>query len=164
MSAIHSERVEALRTLMREKGWDAVVLRGSDPHRSEYLAPRYQAVTWLSGFTGEAADVVVTLDEAGLWTDSRYFIQAVAQLQGSGIVLHKTRLADSVYIPQWLSRKGVGTVACDSLCESVDSMAELRGCGAAVVGVPDLCDLFWPSRPAMPVSRTNIGIIQLPLP
>ena len=91
---LHSERIERLRQMMRERGWDAVVLTGSDPHSSEYPAPRWEQVEWLTGFTGEAGDVVVTMDHAGLWTDSRYFIQAVSQLEGTGVELHKTRLPE----------------------------------------------------------------------
>ena len=100
-----AEKIEMLRTLMRAKGWDAVVVTGSDPHCSEYPAERWKQVEWLSGFTGEAGDLVVTLDHAGLWTDTRYFIQAVRQLEGSGIVLHKTRVPEQVLIPEWLAGK-----------------------------------------------------------
>ena len=77
MVNIHSERIQALRALMDRNGWDAVVLSGSDPHSSEYPAARWKQVEFLTGFTGEAGDLVVTADHAGLWTDSRYFIQAL---------------------------------------------------------------------------------------
>ena len=77
MDINYAQRVEALREMMRSKGWDAVIISGSDPHSSEYPAPRWKQVEWLSGFTGEAGDIVVTLDHAVLWTDTRYFIQAV---------------------------------------------------------------------------------------
>ena len=80
MENIYSERIAQLRTMMRSRGWDAVLLTGSDPHGSEYPAERWKCVQWLTGFTGEAGDVVVTLDHAGLWTDTRYFIQANQQL------------------------------------------------------------------------------------
>ena len=86
---------------MEENGWDAVIISGSDPHGSEYPAPRWKQVEWLSGFTGEAGDMVVTRDHAGLWTDSRYFIQALNELEGSGVALHKTRVPDAVDIPLW---------------------------------------------------------------
>lgn len=66
MSNLFSERINALRQLMESNGWDAVVVSGSDPHSSEYPAPRWQQVKWLSGFTGEAGDMVVTMDHAGL--------------------------------------------------------------------------------------------------
>ena len=155
MTGKHYQRICALRSLMAEKGWDAVVLRGSDPHCSEYFPQRYQSVQYLCGFTGEAADMVVTADHAGLWTDSRYFIQATRQLEGTGVQLHKTRLPESVYIPQFLCEAGLRTVACDSLCESSSSLREIRDAcastpGFTLVEVPDLPDLFWEDRPAVP--------------
>ena len=112
MGNLHSERIAALRGVMSANGWDAVVVTGSDPHSSEYQAPRWKQVEWLTGFTGEAGDVVVTMDHAGLWTDSRYFIQALAQLEGTGVELHKTRQPDTVRIPQWLVGRAK-TVAVD---------------------------------------------------
>ena len=78
---IYFQRIEVVRKIMRTKGLDAVVISGSDPHASEYPALRWKQVEWISGFTGEAGDIVITLDHAGLWTDTRYFIQAVEQLQ-----------------------------------------------------------------------------------
>ena len=113
------ERIERLRSLMRAKDWDAVVIYGTDPHFSEYPALRWKQIEWLTGFTGEAADVVVTLDDAGLWTDSRYFIQAEAQLAGTGVSLHKTRIPGAVSIEDWLLEE-MGwenvNVAIDSFC------------------------------------------------
>ena len=61
---------------IRKLGYDAVIVSGTDPHSSEYPAPRWKQVEWVSGFTGEAGDLVITQDHAGLWTDTRYFIQA----------------------------------------------------------------------------------------
>ena len=66
MENLYADRIEALREMMRGRGWDAVVFSGSDPHGSEYPAERWKLVEWLTGFTGEAGDVVVTLDHAGL--------------------------------------------------------------------------------------------------
>ena len=143
------ERIEWLRTLMRAKGWDAVVVTGSDPHCSEYPAERWKQVEWLSGFTGEAGDLVVTLDHAGLWTDTRYFIQAEQQLAGTGIVLHKTRVPEQVLIPEWLERQfgGEGLIAVDGLCMGADFAQSLPG---TVLSVPDLLGRFWTDRPAVP--------------
>jgi len=149
-------RLCELRGLMAAKGWDAVVLRGNDPHCSEYFAPRYQAVTYLSGFTGEAGDIVVTQNHAGLWTDSRYFIQAGVQLKDTGFQLHTTRMIDSVYIPEWLSvQPDIKVIACDSLCESAEGIEALRRVcdatpGGELCAVPDLPDLFWTDRPEVP--------------
>ena len=139
---------------MSDNGWDAVVIGGSDPHSSEYPAPRWKQVEWLTGFTGEAGDVVVTADHAGLWTDSRYFIQAVEQLDGTGVELHKTRLPDSVSIPDWLFEHA-SVVAVDGLCQSVSAVEEIKaalGEEGEVVEVPDLLECLWEGRPAVPVT------------
>ena len=149
-------RVESLRALMRENGWDAVILTGSDPHASEYPAPRWKQVEWLSGFTGEAGDIVVTQQHAGLWTDTRYFIQAVRQLEGSGIVLHKMRVPDQVPIPEWLAslEMDAPVIAIDGLCQSVEAVRELQDAvpSAHIAAVPDLLSALWTDRPAVPVS------------
>ena len=154
MGNVNSERIAALRSMMADNGWDAVVITGSDPHSSEYPAPRWKQVEWLTGFTGEAGDVVVTADHAGLWTDSRYFIQALTQLEGTGVELHKTRVPGAVPIPQWLSDKA-RVVAVDGLCQSVSAVAGLEGAlgeGGLVVDVPDMLQELWEDRPQMPVT------------
>jgi len=154
MKIQYIERIAALRRLMEEKGWDAVVLSGSDPHSSEYPAARWKQVEWLTGFTGEAADVVVTADHAGLWTDSRYFIQALSQLDGTGVELHKTRVPGAVGIPEWLS-SNAKVVAVDGLCQSVSAVEDMEAAlaeGGHVVDVPDLLQELWEDRPQIPVS------------
>ena len=97
------ENIKALREMMQTQGWDAIVISGTDPHSSEYLPARWQARKFVSGFTGSYGTVVVTRDHAGLWTDSRYFIQATAQLEGTGIELHKLRVPEAVDYPEWLA-------------------------------------------------------------
>lgn len=154
MTTIYAERVAQLREMMSRNGWDAVVIGGSDPHSSEYPAPRWRQVEWLIGFTAEAADVVITEDHVGLWTDSRYFIQAESQLKATGGVLHKTRVPGAVSIPEWLSDKAK-VVAVDGICQNVDSVQELSsalGEGGVVVDVPDLLEELWADRPACPVT------------
>ena len=164
-------RLLSLRSLMEARGWDAVVLTGSDPHASEYPAPRWKQVEWLTGFSGEAGDVVVTSSHAGLWTDSRYFIAASKVLPAAGFELHKTRLPDSVGIPQWLSENidvQHLTVAVDSCSHSASGVQEIADALAAsgrvpeggessaltfsIVGVPDLLGSLWTDRPAVPSS------------
>ena len=156
MATIFSERLEALRGLMRENGWDIVILTGSDPHASEYPAPRWKQVEWLSGFTGEAGDVVVTQDHAGLWTDTRYFIQANRQLAGTGFVLHKLRVPEQVPIPEWLASLGLDEpiIAVDGLCQTMDAVERLQEAvpSAQIVSVPDLLSSLWTDRPAIPSS------------
>ena len=154
MESIFSERIEALRALMRENSWDIVILTGSDPHCSEYPAGRWKQVPWLSGFTGEAGDLAVTADHAGLWTDTRYFIQAKQQLEGSGIVLHKMRVPDQVSIPQWIASLEMESpvIAVDGLCQSVSAVRELQEAvpSARIVPVADLIAPLWVHRPAVP--------------
>jgi len=160
MSEIHFGRVERLRTMMKKMGWDAVVISGTDPFSSEYPAERWHQVEWVSGFTGETGDLVITLDHAGLWTDSRYFIQSKTQLEGSGIELHKTRQPDTVAIPDWLAanmESGV-VVAFDGLTMSLGAVGELKDALAAAFGAdgyrlvskPDLLDALWTLRPGTP--------------
>ena len=156
MDNIFYQRVEALRALMRENHWDFVIINGSDPHASEYPASRWKQVEWLSGFTGEAGDIVVTENHAGLWTDTRYFIQANKQLAGTGIVLHKMRVPEQVPIPQWIASLGMDEpcIAIDGLCETMDSVRELRESvpGAVIFPVPDLLGGLWENRPSVPTS------------
>ena len=153
-------RIELLRALMRDRGWDAVIITGGDPHGSEYPAPRWKQVEWLSGFTGEAGDLVITLDHAGLWTDTRYFIQAVRQLSGTGVELHKTRVPEEVPIPRWLSERDWDseevTVALDGKCHSLEAVEALQAAFSSpvrIVDVPDLLSVMWTDRPAIPAGR-----------
>ena len=156
MDNIFCQRIEALRALMRENHWDIVILTGSDPHASECPAPRWKQVKWLSGFTGEAGDLVVTESHAGLWTDTRFFIQANRQLAGTGIVLHKMRVPEQVPIPQWIASLGLDEpcIAIDGLCQTMDDIRTLREAvpGAVIFPVPDLMDALWENRPAIPTS------------
>ena len=171
MENLYYSRVEQLRRTMAERGWDAVIITGSDPHSSEYPALRWKQVEWLSGFTGEAGDLVITADHAGLWTDTRYFIQANAQLAGSGIVLHKTRVPEQILIPEWLALHAFPqdkeriVIAVDGLCQRVSAIKELQKaleCSGRressendensyrIVSVPDLLEPMWKDRPAIP--------------
>ena len=146
---------------IRKMGYDAVIISGTDPHSSEYPAPRWKQVEWASGFTGEAGDLVITQDHAGLWTDSRYFIQANQQLAGSGIELHKTRVPEEIPIPQWLAgrfRTKPVKVAFDGLCQSVGAVNELEKTLRAAYGLggyelidqPDMLSALWTDRPSIP--------------
>lgn len=157
---MYKERIEELRSMMRSRGWDAVIITGSDPHGSEYPAERWKQVQWLTGFTGEAGDVVVTLEHAGLWTDTRYFIQALQQLEGSGVELHRMRVPEQVPIPQWLAAYFEGedevTFAVDGLCVAKDFAAEIKARQADafrachIVSIPYLLDAVWEDRPGVP--------------
>lgn len=155
----YADRIAQIRGL----GYDAVIISGTDPHSSEYFAPRWKQVEWASGFTGEAGDLVVAQDHAGLWTDTRFFIQANQQLAGTGIELHKTRVPEEVPIPRWLAghfqTKPV-RVAFDGLCQSVGAVKELDDTlrdaygigGYDLIDRPDLLSSLWADRPEIPHS------------
>ncbi len=154
--SIFSERIESVRAMMRPKGWDVVIVTGNDPHDSEYSAARWHQVAWLSGYTGEG-DLVITEDHAGLWTDTRYFIQASKQLPAAGVELHKTRVPDQVLIPEWLAGQFADfdevTVAVDGLCMTVSSVNDIRnalGEKVRFVNSPDMLDALWTDRPEIP--------------
>ncbi|MCX8115393.1 MAG: aminopeptidase P family N-terminal domain-containing protein, partial [Burkholderiaceae bacterium] len=97
------ERLDQLRQAMRQHAIDAWLVPSSDPHLSEYLPDRYKAREWLTGFTGSVGTLVVTRDYAGLWADSRYWVQAEAQLAGTGIVLMKLTSGASTQYIDWLA-------------------------------------------------------------
>ena len=90
MRNLYSERVADLRKEMKGRAIDCCIIFTADEHCSEYIDPHYKFREYLSGFTGSAGTLIVTMDEAGLWTDGRYFIQAERELDGSGIVLQRS--------------------------------------------------------------------------
>ena len=96
------ERVKALRQIMNERQISAFIIPGTDPHLSEYSADHWKARGWISGFNGSAGTAVVTEKQAGLWTDSRYFLQAGIQLEGSDFILFKDGLPETPSIQKWL--------------------------------------------------------------
>ena len=151
MKNMINEQISALRSIMQREGWDAVVVPGSDPHNSEYLPARWQQRQFISGFTGSYGTVIITPDHAGLWTDTRYFIQAVRQLEGTGFVLHKTRVPEQVLIPEWLrtnlDRDAI--IAVDGLCQSASAISAISD-DFTVVSIPNMLDRLWSDRPGIP--------------
>ena len=152
---VYAERLGMLREMMSANGWDAVLISSSDPHNSEYTASRWKQIEWLSGFTGEAGEMVVTQNHSGLWTDSRFFIQAARQLVGSGTELHKSMVSGTETVPEWLAGKA-RVVAVDGLCHTEAYVDELvntvrsKGAECRTVNVPDMISGIWTDRPAIP--------------
>ena len=162
-----SERLAALREEMRREGIDACIFPSSDPHASEYVAPHWQSRQWISGFTGSAGTAVVTLDEAALWTDSRYFLQAAQQLrvdEGSWQLM-KEGIPSTPDIIEWLLRKmsalpgkgqgaAGGVVAIDGMVENYADVTmlqqQLRRIGATIRTNYDPLSAIWTDRPAVP--------------
>lgn len=97
-------KLNKLREEMKSKNLDAYIIPSTDPHISEYVPEHWTSRMWISGFTGSAGTIVVTLESAGLWTDSRYFLQATEQLKDSGIILHKMGMPGVDDYPQWLNK------------------------------------------------------------
>ncbi len=148
-----NERIRKLRKCMAEKNIDAYIIPTSDPHLSEYLSDYWKTRVWISGFTGSAGTVVVTMKEAGLWTDGRYFIQAEDQLQGSEIKLFKMRMPKVPKITEWLRdnlKKGStvgfdGKVVSQSWVKNMEK--ELSKKGINFEENYDLIDEIWIDRP-----------------
>ena len=158
MNSIINERIAALRAHIAKENIQAFIIPSTDPHLSEYVAPHWQSREWISGFTGSAGTVVVTAKEAGLWTDSRYFLQADRQIEGTGIALYKEMLPETPSIPAFLSsllQKG-DTVGIDGKMFSADEVQhlqrELRQSGIHVKSIADPMQLLWSDRPAMPLA------------
>ena len=152
-----SERIHALRMWFKPN-IQAFIIPSTDPHLSEYVAPHWKSREWISGFTGSAGTVVITEKKAGLWTDSRYFLQAAEQLQESGIDLYKEMLPETPSITKFLSDKlqpgeSVGIDGKMFSVEQVESMqAELSAKNIQIVFCPDPMDELWENRPPMPES------------
>lgn len=146
------ERLSKLRKEMIAKQLDAYFIPSSDPHSSEYLAEHWQGRRWLSGFTGTAGSLVVTLNDAGLWTDGRYYIQAEEQLKGSGIKLFRMVDPGVPSWTQWLSQTlpKNGKVGFDGQTVTVDQADTLTSLGLEVVANEDLLNSIWLDRPTVP--------------
>lgn len=155
-------RLQALRQAMTECGIDAVIVPQTDPHQSEYLARHWQAIRFLTGFTGSAGTLVVTADEAWLWTDSRYFIQAADQLAGTGVELMKMGLPETPGIEEWLAAHlpAGSVVGLDGMLFTAVRTNELRywfkACGLKLdTDFGPLGDI-WAERPPLPKDKIFI--------
>ena len=121
-----NERVAKLRLWMKENGFTAFVFPSSDPHNSEYVADYWKSREWISGFSGSAGTAVVTLEHAALWTDSRYFIAAEKELNGTGFQLMKLRVEGTPSVSEWLaSELSTYEKAVVGLDGNVNSFAEV---------------------------------------
>lgn len=150
--------LEALRDLMRSKHIDAVIIPGTDPHQSEYPSEHWKFRDYVSGFTGSNGTAVVTLDDAGLWTDSRYFLQAAEQLEGSGFTLRKENIPGEPTVLEWL-----GEVLDEDAVVGVDgrlfslieaNRIEMFCAQNGFMFAPDFraAEAIWTDRPARPMN------------
>ena len=166
MAQTINQRIDALRALLKKEGIEAFIIPSTDPHLSEYVAPHWQSREWISGFTGSAGTVVITSREAGLWTDSRYFLQAAQQLQGSGIDLYKEMLPETPSITDFLRThlQSGETVGIDGQVFAADEAkrleAELQESGISVRSINDPMTQIWAERPAMPEAPAFVYPLQ----
>lgn len=150
------DRIARLRDALDQHGVDAVLVPSSDPHLSEYLPERWKAREWLSGFTGSVGTLVVTRDHAGLWADSRYWVQAEAQLAGTGIVLMKLSSGAGTQYIDWLATHlhPGQSLAVDGQVVGLAFLRALRTAleprGIRLRTDLDLPGQIWPDRPARP--------------
>lgn len=154
------ERLQLQRRAMAEKSIQASIITSSDPHQSEYPATCWKYREYLSGFTGSAGTLVIGKDNAGLWTDSRYFLQAESELQGSGIELFKAGLPDTPEIKQWIYDQGYKSVGVDGSVFSADEASELEDYFSKkeILFISDFkpYESVWPNRPKMPDGKLEV--------
>lgn len=158
-STVIITRIEELRTVMKSEGIDAFVFPSTDPHNGEYVPEHWKGREFISGFNGSAGTAVVTMDDAALWTDSRYFLQAEEQLAGTGFRLMKLKIEGTPTISQWLGRKlaanGGTVVGIDGMVNSIGTVEaladELRAEGGITMRTNfDPLKVIWKDRPAIP--------------
>ena len=154
------DRLAALRALMQKKGVWACIVPGTDPHASEYMAEHWTEMSWITGFLGETGTAVITREQALLWTDSRYYLQAEAELQGTTVELMRESDIDCPSIPEWLCKaKGErreARVAVNPEMYSVNGYRELKSIleegGLELVSIDLISPLWTEGRPAIPTS------------
>jgi Xaa-Pro aminopeptidase len=166
MEKTTNERLALLRNYMAEKNLKAFIVPSTDAHISEYIPEYWESRRWISGFTGSAGTVVVTLDKAGLWTDSRYFLQAADELSGSEIVLFKDRLPDTISITDWLKKELTGndSVGIDGkVYQAKDALklkSDLETEKIILVTDFDPFEEIWYDRPLLPKNPVSIHPIE----
>lgn len=152
------QRIEQVRAVLRQQQLAAVLVPSADPHLSEYLPERWQGRQWLSGFTGSMGTLVVTLDTAVLFADSRYWVQAEAELADSGIALEKVPTGAVTHPIDWLARHVPAgqTVGVDGdvlgLATAQRLQSTLAAAGVALRTDIDVLAAVWPERPGLPTA------------
>ena len=153
------KKLENLRKSLRERNLDGYLITGTDPHQSEYVAPRWRTREFISGFTGSAGTVIVTLDNALLWVDSRYFIQAEKEIQGTEFQMMKLDTDNTPDPYRWLEEnmEEGSCVGVDSSSVSISLFSmlssRLKAKGIIIEATDDLLDPIWQKRPAIPFSE-----------
>ena len=150
-------RLASLRQEMETRQLSAFIVPSTDPHSGEYVPEHWETRKWITGFTGSAGTAVITLNDAGLWTDSRYFIQAEEQLEGTGVRLFKDRLPETPTIAEWLGsslnegdKVGIdGWVNSHQEASGLKKDLKARGLTLETM-TEDIFDTLWEDRPTLP--------------
>lgn len=156
------KRIEALRNVMNEKGITAFVIPSTDPHAGEYVPEHWECRKWITGFTGSAGTAVITMQDAGVWTDSRYFIQAEEQLNGTGIKLFKERIPGTPSITEWLGETLTSgdNVGIDGSTCGIEYFSQLSNAleifSIKLIDINDPFNKLWNDRPKLPSSAPFI--------
>ncbi len=148
-----TDKLALLRKAMKEKNTDVYIIENSDPHQTEYLPDHWQIIRWICGFKGEVATLIITQEEALLWTDSRFFISGAAQLEGSSVSLMKLKVPGVPSIQEWLDHY------CSTHISAVISGDKRVIFGEAIDYVSqdlDLITALWKDRPSLPMNPVEI--------
>lgn len=159
-------RLDAIRSLMRENGINVYIIPNFDPHLSEYPPERWNTRKWASGFTGSAGSAAISLNEAALWSDSRYFIQAENELKGTGYTFFKDGMPETISLNDWACQQAGngGVIAADDTAFSYNEGTKMKNLFAAK-GV-NLCfnfspiDKLWDDRPSIPENEIFVHEIE----
>ena len=158
-----TQRIEALREVMKREHLAAFIFPSTDPHQGEYVPDHWKGREFISGFNGSAGTAVVTLTSAALWTDSRYFIAAEEQLKGTEYQLMKLKMPGTPTIAEWIGKEcGAGAeVAVDGMVNSTcfvkELIADLRQQGGITLRTNlDPFVQIWTNRPAIPENPVEI--------
>ncbi len=153
------ERLSALRKFMETRHLDAFIVPSTDPHLSEYPPKRWECRKWITGFTGSAGTAVITMKQAGVWTDSRYFLQAAQQLEGTGFDLYKMGMPETPDMIDWIVEqvsKG-GKVGIDGMVyaasEAKNLINKLESKGIETETGFDPFEEIWKDRPGIPKNK-----------
>ena len=164
------QRLDDLRQLMRREHLGAFIFPSTDPHSGEYVPEHWKGREWISGFNGSAGTAVVTLDDAAVWTDSRYFIAAEEQLEGTGFKLMKGGLPQTPSVAEWLADKLRHTdnteVGLDGMVNTLSEVsalkAELRKLGGLTLRTNlDPLKTIWTDRPKIPTNNVELQPLEL---
>ena len=162
---ITNQRLECLREVMKREHLAAFIFPSTDAHQSEYVADHWMGRAWISGFNGSAGTAVVTMHSAALWTDSRYFLAAEEQLQGTEFQLMKLKIPGTPSIAEWLGKELMDVdspeVGLDGWVNSYSStcglIADLRKVGGITVRTNfDPLEEIWKDRPSIPLKPVEI--------